>query len=87
MPKTGSIKRHQDDGTLVTSNEPALILGEDGELRLVLPDYQDDNDIPSGALLLAAVLVRAEDEEWTNEMAAFLLERYSDEDESGPLLQ
>ena len=34
-----------------------------------------------------AVLVRAEDEEWINEMSAFLLERYADDEESGPPLQ
>ena len=87
MPKPGSIKKQPDDGTLVDANEAALVFGEDGELRLILPDYEDDNDIPPGALLLAAVLVRAEDENWTNQMSAFLLEHYADDEESGPLLQ
>jgi len=87
MPILGSIKKQPDDGTLVNANEAALVVGADGELCLILPDYEDDNDIPSGALLLAAVLVRAEDENWTNEMSAFLLERYADDEESGPLLQ
>lgn len=87
MAKPGSIKKQPEDGTLIEANEAALIVGEDGELRLVLPDYEDDNDIPPGALLLAAVLVRSEDEDWVNEMSAFLLERYSDEEESGPLIQ
>ena len=87
MAKPGSIKKQPEDGTLIEANEAALIVGEDGELRLVLPDYEDDNDIPPGALLLAAVLVRSEDDDWVNEMSAFLLERYSDEEESGPLIQ
>lgn len=87
MAKPGSIKKHPDDGTLIQSNEAALVVGEDGELRLILPDYEDDNDIPPGALLLAAVLVRSEDEDWANEMSAFLLERYSDDDNGGPRLQ
>ena len=87
MARPGSIKKQPEDGTLVDADEAALIVGEDGELRLILPDYEDDNDIPPGALLLAAVLVRSDDDDWVNEMSAFLLERYSDEDESGPLIQ
>ena len=87
MPKPGSIKKQPEEGTLVRANEAALVVDEDGELRLILPDYEDDNDIPQGALLLAAVLVRAEDEEWINEMSAFLLERYANDEESGPPLQ
>ena len=87
MARPGSIKKQPEDGTLVDADEAALIVGEDGELRLILPDYEDDNDIPPGALLLAAVLVRSDDDDWVNEMSAFLLERYADEDESGPLIQ
>ena len=87
MARPGSIKKQPEDGTLVEAEEAALIVGEDGELRLILPDYEDDNDIPPSALLLAAVLVRSDDEDWVNEMSAFLLERYADEDESGPLIQ
>jgi hypothetical protein len=73
MARPGSIKKQPEGGTLIEANEAALIVGEDGELRLVLPDYEDDNDIPPGALLLAAVLVRSEDDDWVNEMSAFLL--------------
>ena len=87
MARPGSIKKQPEDGTLVEAEEAALIVGEDGELRLILPDYEDDNDIPPSALLLAAVLVRSDDEDWVNEMSAFLLERYSDDEESGPLIQ
>jgi len=87
MARPGSIKKQPEDGTLVEAEEAALIVGEDGELRLILPDYEDDNDIPPGALLLAAVLVRSDDEDWVNEMSAFLLERYADDEESGPLIQ
>ena len=87
MVSPGSIKKQPEDGTLVDANETVLIVGEDGELRLILPDYEDDNDIPPAALLLAAVLVRSDDEGWVNEMSAFLLERYADDEESGPLIQ
>ena len=87
MVSPGSIKKQPEDGTLVDANEAVLIVGEDGELRLILPDYEDDNDIPPAALLLAAVLVRSDDEGWVNEMSAFLLERYADDEGSGPLIQ
>ena len=87
MPKPGTIKKHPDDGTHITSKEAALVVGEDGDFRLILPDYEDDNDIPPGALLLAAVLVRSEDEDWANEMSAFLLDRYADDEDEGPRLQ
>ena len=87
MAKPGSIKKHPDGGTLIMPDEAALIVDDNGELRLILPDYEDDSDIPPSALLLAAVLVRSDDEEWTNEMSAFLLERYSDEDDGPPRLQ
>ena len=49
MARPGSIKKQPEDGTLVDADEAALIVGEDGELRLILPDYEDDNDIPPGA--------------------------------------
>ena len=87
MVSPGSIKKQPEDGTLVDATEAVLIVGEDGELRLILPDYEDDNDIPPAALLLAAVLVRSDDEGWVNEMSAFLLERYADDEERGPLIQ
>ena len=87
MPILGSIKKQSDDGTLIDANEAALVVDADGELCLILPDYEDDNDIPPAALLLAAVLIRSEDQDWANEKSAFLLERYADDEESGPLLQ
>ena len=42
MARPESIKKQLKDGTRVEAEEAALIVGEDGELRLILPDYEDD---------------------------------------------
>jgi len=51
MPKPGSIKKQPEEGTLVRADEAALVVGEDGELRLILPMHTFSNS-PSGTGLV-----------------------------------
>ena len=35
-----------DDEVVIGPNEAALVAEENGELRLILPEYDDDEDVP-----------------------------------------
>ncbi len=60
-----------DEETIIGPNEAALVAEENGELRLILPEYDDDQDVPPMALLLVAVTLKLGDEKWLeNTMAA-----------------
>lgn len=61
------IEAHSDHGTVVQPNESALVVDEDGGLRLLLADYED---VPEMVLLLGAVLVKSRDPEWVADMIA-----------------
>jgi hypothetical protein len=54
--------------------EAALVVDEDGELRMLMPGYAEDQDVPLMVLLLSAVLVRSRDPEWIEEMLAMFKE-------------
>lgn len=53
---------NDDDETIIGPNEAALVAEESGELCLILPEYDDDEDVPPMALLLAAVTLKLGDE-------------------------
>tara|TARA_Y100001934_G_C11795799_1_gene514794 strand:+ start:321 stop:575 length:255 start_codon:yes stop_codon:yes gene_type:complete len=76
-----TIEAHEGDGTLVKKEESALIVSEDGSLRMVMADYDEEVGVPQAALLLASVLVRADDETWVDEMVELLVEQYGDEED------
>jgi hypothetical protein len=59
---------HADHGTVLKPSEAALVVSEDGALRLLMPRYSDDQDVPEMVLLLGAVLVRSQDREWVEDM-------------------
>ena len=56
-----------DQGTIIGPNEAALVAEENGELRLILPEYDDDEEVPPMVLLLAAITVKLKDQEWLDE--------------------
>ncbi len=49
-----------------------LVAVEDGELRLIPPEYEDDEDVPPMALLLVAVTLKLGDEKWMEDTMAAL---------------
>lgn len=64
-----------DDETLIGPNETALVAEESGEIRLVLPELGDDEEVPPMALLLVAVSLKLDDEEWLAETMSALDDR------------
>ena len=64
-----------DQETIIGPNEAALVAEENGELRLILPDYDDDEDVPPMVLLLAAIIVKLQDQDWLDNTMAALDDR------------
>jgi hypothetical protein len=60
------------DETVLGPDQAALVVDATGEMWMVLPDYPDDAEVPGGVLLLAAVLRKAKDPAWVDEMLAEL---------------
>ncbi len=57
---------------VIGPNETALVAEVAGGLRLILPKYEDDDDVPAMARLLVAVIRKLEDEQWLEETMAAL---------------
>jgi hypothetical protein len=57
-----------DHGTVLPSGSSALVVSAEGELSFYLPDNPPDTPVPRLVQLLAAVLMRSEDEDWVEEM-------------------
>ncbi len=57
-----------DHGTILPPGSSALVVSAEGELSFYLPDNQADSPVSRLTQLLAAVLMRSEDEEWVDEM-------------------
>lgn len=78
MPSTQSANlhgaQHSEHGRVIKPTEAALVVDENGEMRMLLPGYADDQDVPLMVLLLSAVLVRSSDPEWIEEMLAMFKE-------------
>ena len=66
--------KHSDHGTVLKPTEAALVVDEDGEMRMLMPDYAEDQHVPLMVLLLSAVLVRSCDPEWIEEMLVMFKE-------------
>jgi hypothetical protein len=59
---------HTDHGTILDRRQAALVFDEDDGFKFLMPEYQDDEVVPEGVMLLAAVLLKLNDEEWVAEM-------------------
>lgn len=59
---------HSDHGTVLNSDEAALVIEADGSAKLHIPQYKDDEEVPRLVLLLAAVMTKVEDDEWVDEI-------------------
>lgn len=62
----------QDENTSLQPGDAALVASKDGAMRLVLPEYGDDDLVPEAVLLLTAVFIRSHDPDWVEEMVAVL---------------
>ena len=54
--------------TILKADQTALVIGEDGNLRLVVPVQDPEQHAELMTALLAAVYVRARDPAWVEEM-------------------
>ena len=61
-----------DHGTVLPAGSSALVVDEDGRLSLMLANYSEERSLPTMALLLAAVAIRSDDEDWVEETLAVL---------------
>ena len=62
-----------DRGSIIEPDACALVASADGSLSFLIPQIRDeDAALPRKVLLLVAVFVRAEADEWVNEMLEFL---------------
>lgn len=59
---------HSDHGTVLNSNEAALVIEADGGAKLYFPQYKDDEEVPRLVLFLAAVMTKIDDDEWVDEI-------------------
>ncbi|MGL4968194.1 MAG: hypothetical protein ACRC67_43670 [Inquilinus sp.] len=59
---------HSDHGTVVKQRQAAIVFDEDDGFRFLMPEYGDGEQLPEGVLLLAAVLLKLDDEEWVAAM-------------------
>lgn len=57
-----------DHGTVLKPEEAALIVDPEGAPKLLLPNLDEEEDVPRLFLLLAAVCVRMADDEWVDEL-------------------
>ncbi|QRI64533.1 hypothetical protein JQ506_05915 [Shinella sp. PSBB067] len=57
-----------DHGSVLPPGSSALVVSAEGELSFYLPDNPPDAPVPRLVQLLAAVLMRSEDEDWVEEM-------------------
>ncbi len=64
-----------NQGTIIGPNEAALVAEEHGGLRLILPEYDDDADVPPTVLLLSAIAVKLKDQKWLDDTMAALDDR------------
>lgn len=61
---------HSDHGTVVKSNEAALIVDADGNLKMCMPEYADEDEVPFFVMVLTAVWLKMkDDEQWGLELA------------------
>lgn len=69
---------HSDHGTVVKPDEAALIVDRDGDFRMCMPEYKDEQEVPYGVMVLTAVWIKMRDDEhWALELAE---EVFNDDD-------
>ncbi|MGN6551140.1 MAG: hypothetical protein ACTHJ3_14780 [Pararhizobium sp.] len=61
-----------DHGSVLPSEASALVVDASGNISFLLPDYPDAAEVPRMVQLLAAVLLRSQDEEWVEQMLGIL---------------
>ena len=61
---------HSDHGTVVKQNEAALIVDKDGNLKMCMPDYAEEEEVPFYVMVLTAVWLKMrDDDQWGLELA------------------
>lgn len=70
---------HSDHGTVVKPNEAALIVDAEGEFRMCMPEYGDEEEVPYAVMVLTAVWIKMrDDQQWALELAE---EVFADDEE------
>lgn len=61
-----------DHGTVLQSDQAALVVDPDGSFRLLLPNVPEDSDASLGHALITAIAVKMNDPEWVEGLLADL---------------
>jgi hypothetical protein len=61
-----------DHGTVLPAGSSALVVDENGELNFFMTEGWENEEVPMMVQLLAAVLIRSEDDKWVAETVATL---------------
>ena len=68
---------HSVNGTHVEPNESALIIGSNGDFRLCMPEYGDDEAVPYQVAIISAIWLKLRnDENWA---ATIVEEAFADD--------
>ena len=59
---------HSDHGTVLKPRQAAIVFDEEDGFRFLMPEYGEDEQVPEGTMLLAAVLIKSSDKEWVAAM-------------------
>lgn len=61
-----------DHGTVIQSDQAALVVDPDGSFRLLFPDIPVDAEASHGHALIAAIAMKMSDPEWVEGLIADL---------------
>jgi hypothetical protein len=61
-----------DHGTVLETDQAALIVDPDGSFRLLFPDIPESAEASRGHALIAAIAMKMSDPEWTSGLLADL---------------
>ena len=63
------MEAHSDHGTVVKPDEAALVVDREGEFRVLMPEYGDDEEVPYAVMVLTALWIKMrEDEDWVEHL-------------------
>lgn len=61
---------HSENGTLVKPDEAALIVDTDGDVRICMQEYGEDEEVPYHVAVIMAVWIKMrDDEQWALDLA------------------
>ncbi len=61
---------HSDMGTVLQKDETALVIDAEGNVRMLLPEFNPEDEVPEIILALTMVMIKFHDDpDWVKELA------------------